>query len=366
MHSILSEIPEDLRELLSVHSVWRMKLKRLDKFLEGHKDHIFEAYIFWLQEGFIANTTPQVHLTEPKIRVALLQSLCARLKNHGFHPQRIFGPLCDGVARLINIDDVNKVHLEQIYQEIQMILFPRAKKHQEPFDQPLVAYSNAAPSLEYPDSYTSKSKDNKEHHQAIMGPNKTDNNDIQKPRLVNISSNSSSASKLSSSHQELHHDRPHSIERSHIKYSGHETGSPPFKDRHTYGPNAYGETTLMSPSHGAASDKDSHKKYSGVYDGNEAIVHVRRQGQGSLADAIELQQGPEVQEQDTKSERRIQKSATDAPEAFKGKVERSTIRFEASHSHGSTRDQGQTKRVEKPHDDYLCYRCEVPGKSIFS
>lgn len=383
MEFLLDGIDQDLCKKLSGYSIRSMKLKKLDKLLEGHKDHVLNTFIFWLQEGFIVDTAPSSHLNNPQIRTARLQSWCQRLRNHGFGPQRILDQLNDCTPHLINLDAVDPFHLETIKEEIRLLLSRlRGKKHRK---LGALFITDNASSPQYSGGHMTQFNDNEEYRKVMMDSNKTDIVGVQMIELPEISSDFKSEMEILGSIQgpDHHHnastrsgifsfegwgpsvrifgDREQtSFESKHANSAGHdlESRSPPSIGIPSRGRDIRRGATTKQLSNIQPTKMD----YDGINDGDDAILRLEKQIQGIRVAATKRHQEAEAQEKKAKR-RRHNKLVSHVQEQANGNFEQLSSEPRTPRAQRSKMDQGQIKKTAKPHDEYLCYRCRIPGQT---
>lgn len=323
MESILNEIDEGLRKQLAEHSMKQIKLKKLDSLLVGHENHVLTTYIFWLLKGVITDSTLQDQTTKYFLRDSQLQSWCDRLqRNYKIETERIFDTLCIWTKHLIAEDTVNRLHLQKIEGDIQVLLFHGRSRKPRKLNRIRIAVDQAPAALQGSYAQALKIDDNEEYLKATMHSTPKEFDSLDKPELIEVSSGSDSEVEIVGSYQVTYRHHPHST-----------TQLPSIAPMQS---NSCQSLDRSSPGDDATSHPKEHVQSTPVQ------APKRRQ-------EIELKGGPAGKQKDmgwTTIEQDLPGSQAEAPPA-----------------QNSHRDRIYVKKKAKPHAEYLCYRCEVPGKT---
>ncbi|KAJ4389844.1 hypothetical protein N0V93_007316 [Gnomoniopsis smithogilvyi] len=391
MESILDDIDVGLLKQLNEESMRRMKLKHLDQLLEGQEHDVLKTYNFWLLARSIANSASGGDLESPPLSRSQLQSWCDRLqRNYGFEPKDIFDTLCDCTSDLIGSNAVNQLHLEKLQEDIRLLLFrPLGKKNRQRH-QLLVADGKAPYTPRPPDGHSVKINDGKECGKTTMDTINTSVSDPQKPELINIPSQSVPEADVLNLYQGPHHhhlhpstgplysEDPSPVERRfdstmqntyEMKHEPTSYDGPQFRSPHYMGASSHGTGTRHKsitdqPTNITLTQKDSCIKHDRIYDVGNAVGIMHKQikiAQEKMV--ISRRQESEAPGEATDNLKNI---GTDTYEKqmLSEKAEAIWGGSRASHLQRSNKSQEQIKKWEKPHNEYRCYRCEVPGHFV--
>lgn len=385
MESILDDIDEDLRKQLVGQSMRSMKLKELDHLLEGHEKDVLKAYNFWLLEGFVADSTPEADLARQPIRRSQLQSWCDRLhRNYGFGSKRIYDTLCDCTPIVTSTNAVNQLHLEQIKEGIHLLLFrpvggkKKSKRQQAPDEDHKVPSSARSSEV-----HTVIFNDNEDYRKARMHSNKTSISGQQKPELIDISSSDSDPDvEILNSYQwqyrhPLHpsngsppsegptpggrlfdrtEQKPHDLEQQSSPVQGRDPNSPSHTGITLHRANTHRKSTTKQLPHVVLTHTDSCMGHDSMDD--DAVVRANKQMTNTKAKITSQQQEVEAA-MEKQTYLRLNTYEKEVPNE---KAEPGPLFNEYGTSRLQRSKRNQNPKPGKPHDEYLCYRCEVPGK----
>lgn len=330
MESILNGIDEGLRERLAEHSMKQTKLKQLDHLLVGHNNHVLAIYLFWLLEGVITDSTSQDQPTRYLLCDSELQSWCDRLqRNYKIEPERIFDALCIWIPRLIVNNTIDRLHLKRLKEHIHLRLFSARRKKDRKRNRIQTADNQVPALLQFSDAQPLKINDNEEYLKATMHSNQKEYNSLDKPELIEVSSGSDSEVEILGSYQVTNQHHPHS--RTQLP-----ADAPMQSDS--------GLCLNRSPS---CDDATSHPKEH--VQSTSARAPKRRQEKKAEGGVVRKQKDM---------------GWTTIEQNLRGiQAEPISSQPEAPPTQNSQRDRIYVKKNAKPHDEYLCYRCEVPGKT---
>lgn len=331
MEPILNEIDEGLRNQLAEYSMQQLKLKQLDNLLVGHENHVLTTYIFWLLERAVTNSTPPDQPTKYLLRDSQLQSWCDRLhKNYRFEPEHIFDALCTWTRHPIVNSIVNRAHLQKIREDIVPHLFRvRRKKSRKLHNQIQIADDQVPASLQSHREQPSKLNDNEEYFKATMHSNKKQSNSLEESKMMEVPSDSDSEVEILGRYQEAY------------QHHSHSTTQPP----------------LVAPM-----QMDSCQSLERNSSRHSATLHSSESAEDARAPTPTRRQVKETEDAATGNQKEMDltttehKSPNSQPILFPSQPAAPSMQK-------SQRHWVQAKTNAKPHDDYLCYRCEVAGKN---
>lgn len=331
MESILNEIDEGLRNRLAEHSMQQTKLKQLDNLLVGHGNHVLTTYIFWLLERTVTKSTPQDQPTKYLLPDSQLQSWCDRLrKNHGLEPERIFDALCTWTRHPIVNDIVDRVHLHRIREDILPHLFHvRRPKSRKPNDKIQITVDQVPASLQCSREQPSKLNDNEEYLKAAMHSNKKESNSLEKSE---VPSDADSEVETLGWYQEAYQHHSHSTT----------------------------ELPLVVPM-----QMDSCQSLDRDLSEHDTTSHSTTYADGANAQAPKRWQVQETEDEATRKPKEMSWTTIEHKSPHSQPILISS-QPEAAFTQDSQRHRNQAKKNAKPHDEYLCYRCEVAGKNASS
>lgn len=308
-------IDEGLRKQLAERSTKQIKLKKLDNLLVGHENHVLTTYIFWLLKGVITESTSQDQPTKYLLRDSQLQSWCDRLqRNYKFDAERIFDTLCAWTKHLIVNNTVNRLHLQRIEEDIQVLLFHGRSRKPRKRNQIQIADDQVPAFLQVSDVQSLKTNDNEEYLKAAMHFNRKEANSLDNPELIEVSSGSDSEVGVLGSYQ--------------VTYQQSESCQ--SLDHHT--------------------------------SGDDATLHSKKRVQCTPAQAPKPRQEEDV-EGGAAGKQEVMGWTTVEQNLPNSQADPISNHPEAPPTKNSQGDRHHVKKYAKPHDEYLCYRCEVPGKT---
>lgn len=330
MESILDDIDEGLRRQLAERSMKQTKLKKLDDLLVGHKNHVLTTYVFWLLEGVITDSTPQDQPTGYLLRGSQIQSWCDRLqRNYQIEPERIFDTLCNWTKHLIVNNTVNRLHLQRIEEDIQVLLFHGRSRKPRKRDHIQIAHDQVPAPLQVSDAQPLKINDNEASLKATMHSIQKESNSLGKPELIEVSSGSDSEVEILGSYQVTRQHHPH--------------------------------PTTQLPAV-APIQINSYQSLDHYTSRDDATLHLKERVQYTPAQAPKRRQKKEIEGGAAGKYKDISRTTIEQ-NMLNSQAEPMFSQPEVPPIQKSQKDQIHVKKNAKPHDEYLCYRCQVPGKA---